>query len=371
MRRSAVVQSPLIFLVLITLMSALVGQNKSLNAQSRKSASPEMRFTYMARSNFLIEVGDIRILLDGYLTRLPETVFVGGSKGELEFTTGPQKSDVSAVQKVVDAIGAANTLDYVISSHSHFDHTFDLATWTKLTGAQVIGGQSTCFQAFAQGLAKSQCKMVQGGEKLELGPQFTVRVVRWNHSGNQKPVELKAVPKLDPATGGLRPGIAEDFPNGGGGRGYLFTLGARGNQISWLFGSSTDFETFDQPVIVDGQNFGSPKSNLLAAMADAQLKSVDLFLSHGLKPGAQAVVPLARPRVLFPYSGTGTFWEPFLGGMRAPFSNPALSAYLTQEGVTLLAPRQFMDSWRLDATGITPVPNVEVKKKLGLRDPAD
>ena len=50
--------------------------------QPRAAVSSEMRFTYMARSNFLIEVGDIRILLDGYITRLPESVFVGGSEGD-------------------------------------------------------------------------------------------------------------------------------------------------------------------------------------------------------------------------------------------------------------------------------------------------
>ena len=168
----------------------------------------------------------------------------------------------------------------------------------------------------------------------------------------------------------MRPGIAEDFPNGGGGRGYLFTLGTPGNQITLLYGSSTGLESFDQPVIVDGQNFGTPKNNLIAAMTAAQVKRVDLFLSHGGKPGAEAVVPIAKPRVLFPYSGTGSFWEPFLGGMREPFNNPDLSAYLSREGVTLLVPRQFMDSWRLDANGITPVSNVEVKKKLGFSDPA-
>lgn len=340
--------------------------------QPRAAVSPEMRFTWIRLSSFLLEVGDIRILLDGYITLLPESVFVGGSEGGLGFTTGPQTSDVRGVQQVVDAIGAARTLDFIFSSHSHWDHTFDLATWAKITGALVVGSQSTCFQAFAQGVPKSQCRIVQGGEMLELGPEFNVRIVRWNHAGTptsnphgHPPVELKAIPKVDPVTGGLRPGVAEDFPNGGGGRGYLFTLGTPGNQISWLYGSSTGLETFDQPVIVDGKNFGTPKSNLIAAMSAAGLKNIDLFISHGGRPGAQAIVPIAKPRVLFPYSGTGTFWEPFLAGMQAPFNNPDLAAYLSKEGVTLLAPRQFMDSWRLDAKGITPIPNVEVKKKLG------
>ena len=129
---------------------------------------------------------------------------------------------------------------------------------------------------------------------------------------------------------------------------------------------STCFQAFLRP----GKNFGTPKSNLIATMSAAGLRSVDLFISRGGRPGAQAVVPIAKPRVLFPYSGTGTFWEPFLAGMQAPFNNPDLAAYLSKEGVTLLARRQFMDSWRLDGNGITPIPNVEVKKKLGFPDNA-
>ncbi len=63
-----------------------------------------------------------------------------------------------------------------------------------------------------------------------------MRVVRWNHSGDpaknreqHDPVELEAIPRQDPATGGLKAGVAEDFPNGGGNRGFLFTVDGPGD----------------------------------------------------------------------------------------------------------------------------------------------
>jgi hypothetical protein len=103
--------------------------------------------------------------------------------------------------------------------------------WARETGAQIIGARSTCFQAIAQGIPASRCTIVEGGEVLDLGKSVTVRVVRWNHWGDpsvhpflamlQAPVELKAVPD---AANGLRPGVFEDFPNGGGTRSYSSQL---------------------------------------------------------------------------------------------------------------------------------------------------
>jgi hypothetical protein len=67
-----------------------------------------------------------------------------------------------------------------------------------------------------------------------------MRVVRWNLSGDHAsnpeqhdPVELTAVPHPDTATSGLRAGVAEDFPNGGGNRGFLFVVDGPQGRFSW------------------------------------------------------------------------------------------------------------------------------------------
>ena len=44
----------------------------------------------------------------------------------------------------------------------------------------------------------------------------------------------------------------------------------------------------------------------------------------------------------------------------------ALEAFLKASGVAVMKPAQYMDKWRLDRNGVRPVPNVEVKKALGL-----
>ena len=121
-------------------------------------------------------------------------------------------------------------MNLLLTGHSHWDHSFDTATWSKLTGARIIGSKTTCLQSQAEGVPAERCRAVFGRETIPLAEGVTMRVVRWNHSGDpavnpeqHNPVELAAVPVPDPATGGLRAGVAEDFPNGGGNRGFLFT----------------------------------------------------------------------------------------------------------------------------------------------------
>jgi hypothetical protein len=100
-------------------------------------------------------------------------------------------------------------------------------------------------------------------------------VVRWDHSGNaSNPIqhfawELSAPPVPDPATGGWRAGVGEDFPNGGGGRAFLFTIENPGGPVSFFVNNSASAFDLDKPIIVDGVNYGAPLANL--AVADAGL----------------------------------------------------------------------------------------------------
>ena len=125
------------------------------------------------------------------------------------------------------AIGGPSRIALLLTGHSHFDHSFDTATWSKLTNAPIIGPKTTCLQAQAAGLPQNRCRAVFGGERIDITDGVWMRVIRWNHSGDSatnpeqhNPVELDAVPPIDPSTGGLRAGVAEAFPNGGGNRAY-------------------------------------------------------------------------------------------------------------------------------------------------------
>lgn len=330
--------------------------------------------TWMSITNMYFEVGDRRILADGYFTRLPESNFYGGGGG-YKNTHTPYRSDVHAVRQVMNALGGKHAVNLLLTGHSHFDHSFDTGTWSSLTHAPIIGSLTTCLQTRAEGIPAARCTSVYGGEKISLTPQIAMYVIRWNHSGNSTdnpeqhdPVELSEPPHPDPVNHGLHAGVAEDFPNGGGNRAYLFVVDGNSGRFSWLFTDSAGFADINQPIVVDGVNYGAPLENLRAAMTSAGINSVDLWIATGGAPVAQLVLPIARPRAYLPVHWDG-LWYPFLKGVPYEWADSGLEALLKQRGVMLVRPLQYMDKWRLDVNGVRPIPNYKVKKTLGFGQP--
>ena len=336
-----------------------------------KQAGPEhVDITWMSISNVFYEIGSLGILTDGYITRIPQSAFYGGGGG-LAYTRASFRPDAESITRVMNAIGGASKIQILLSGHSHFDHSFDTATWSRLTGARIIGPKTTCLQVEAEKIPTSRCTRVFGREKISLNDGMTMRVVRLNHSGDpasnpeqHNPVELNAPPVPDPATGGLRGGVSEDFPNGGGVRGYLFTVDGPQGPFSWFFQNSASAVDFNTPIVVDGVDYGSPIKNLEIAMKDAGLDSVDLWIGTGGVSIARLVVPLIKPKAYLPVHWDGLY-APFSAGMPRPYADPALEQFLKGSGVQLLKPGQYMDKWRLDENGATSIENIAVKRALG------
>jgi L-ascorbate metabolism protein UlaG (beta-lactamase superfamily) len=328
--------------------------------------------TWMSITNMFYEIGSLGIVTDGYITRIPQRLFFGG--GGLAQTREPYKPDVAAVGRVLHAIGGPSRVNLLLTGHSHFDHSFDTATWSKLSGARIIGSKTTCLQAVGQGVPAQVCRQVDGREAIQLGDGITMRVVRWNHSGDpavnpeqHNPVELSAVPALDSATGGLRAGVAEDFPNGGGNRAFLFTVDGPDGRFSWFFQNSASAVDLHVPIVIDGRDHGAPIENLRAAMKDAQLDAVDLWIGSGALAIAKLIVPILKPKAFIPVHWDG-LWGAFEAGIPKPYGDARLEEFLTGASVTVMKPGQYMDKWRLDRKGVRPITNTQVKKALGFAD---
>jgi len=342
-------------------------------SQARAAGPDHVDITWMSIANIHYQMGPIGILTDGYITRIPEKEFHGGGGG-YAYTRHPWKPDVPAVARVLEAIGGPEKIKLLLTGHSHWDHSFDTATWSRLTGAPIIGSQTTCFEVMAENLPVERCRPVYGLEKIDLAEGVSMRVVRWNHSGDpaknweqHDPVELEAIPRQDPATGGLKAGVAEDFPNGGGNRGFLFTVDGPQGRYSWFYQNSASAVDIDVPIVIKGVDYGAPIENLKRAMRDAGLDSVDLWIGTGGLPVAQLVVPVLKPKAHIPIHWDG-LWESFETGMPWPFSDAADEDFLAKSGVKLIKPGQYMDKWRLDASGIRPVANSEIKRALGFAE---
>ncbi len=188
----------------------------------RAAVRTTSRFTWISIANWYFKIGDRRILMDGYITRVPEDLFIASAvfpKDMCTYTKAPYGVDVPAITKVKDAMLGGDKVDLLLAGHAHWDHSWDTPTWSRLTGAPMMGSLSACLQARAQGVAEGQCRIVSGGEKFDLGDGITVRVVRWNHSGDPTNLiqhfarELYRPPVPEAATSGLRAGVGEDYPN--------------------------------------------------------------------------------------------------------------------------------------------------------------
>ena len=345
-------------------------------AAPASAAPPTVEMTWMSIANWYFKIGDKRIVMDGYITRLPESLFIASSvfpKDMYTYTKGPAGVDIAAITKVKNAMLGSDKVDLLLAGHAHWDHTWDTPAWARMTGAPMIGSLSACLQANAQGVTGDQCRVVSGGEKFDLGSGITMRVVRWNHSGDPtNPIqhfarELYRPPVPDPATGGLRAGVGEDYPNGGGNRAFLFTVDSPEGQVSFFVNNSASAFDLDKDVVVDGVSFGSPLGNLAAAMKDAGLTQVDAWIATGGLPVAQMVVPVLHPKTYLPSHWDGLF-NPFWPGMPYPFKDDALSAYLGSQKIPLVAQTQYFDKFILTKGGVARDANLAVKTALGFAD---
>jgi len=121
-----------------------VGIGPARAEDERAGSGPKVEMTWMSIANWYFRIGDLRIVMDGYITRLPGPPFFfapAGDPGDIYgLTLGPRSVDTPAVSRVVDAVLEDAKLDYLLAGHSHFDHTWDTPTWSRLTGAPIIGG---------------------------------------------------------------------------------------------------------------------------------------------------------------------------------------------------------------------------------------
>jgi len=340
------------------------------------AAPPTVEMTWMSIANWYFKIGDKRIVMDGYISRVPESLFVASSvfpKDMYTYTKGPYGVDTAAIAKVRTAMLGSDRVDLLLAGHAHWDHSWDTPAWSKLTGAPMVGSLSACLQANAQGVAGADCRVVSGGERIDLGNGVTMRVVRWNHSGDStNPVqhfarELYRAPVPDPATGGLRAGVGEDYPNGGGNRAFLFTVDSPEGKLSFFVNNSASAFDLDKDVIVDGVSYGAPLANLAAAMKDAGLTQVDAWIGTGGEPVAKLVVPVIHPKAYVPNHWDGLF-NPFWPGMPYPFKDDALRTYLDVQKVAFFAQAQYFDKFVLSPAGIARDVNHEVKSRLGFAD---
>jgi L-ascorbate metabolism protein UlaG (beta-lactamase superfamily) len=129
--------------------------------------------TWFGVTAVLLSDGDSAIFIDPFFTR-PE----GLLNMLLDREIAP---DEAVIRRWLQSSGI-DRLDAVLVSHSHFDHGMDAGVVAKLTGAVLVGSESTANIGRGDGLAEAQIKVMTLGEPLRFG-NFTVTFVESRHAG--------------------------------------------------------------------------------------------------------------------------------------------------------------------------------------------
>lgn len=174
MMRSALASSSLVAAVVCT----LAGQN----APSAKK-SERVSLEYLGSAGWRISDGTTIILIDPYLSRIigpppplapPYTRMAGDTRSVYGW------NDVAAPDTA--AIDAhVQRADFILVTHTYYDHILDVPHIAPKTRAAVIGTESTENVARAYGVPEEQLITVRGGEDYEVGV-FSVKVIPSLHS---------------------------------------------------------------------------------------------------------------------------------------------------------------------------------------------
>jgi L-ascorbate metabolism protein UlaG (beta-lactamase superfamily)/enamine deaminase RidA (YjgF/YER057c/UK114 family) len=135
-----------------------------------------LEMTYFGTAGWRISDGKVVVLIDPYLSRLKY-----GEGGHPEdhrpafARTDPPSADTALIDSHV------TEADFILCTHSHFDHLGDVPYIARKTGAKVIGHETAITILRAYGISDEQLYTVKGGEDYQF-EDFSVRVVPGLHS---------------------------------------------------------------------------------------------------------------------------------------------------------------------------------------------
>lgn len=149
-----------------------------------KAQRGTIHLTHLGAAGWELTHGSTVILFDPFLSRLRISgrAFGTSTTPSLANDTRPVYGPEDDLVPDTVAINAHITrADFILISHSHFNHTLDVPYIAGKTGATVIGTESTTNLARAGGVPDAQLITVRGGEDYEFG-SFSVKVIRSLHS---------------------------------------------------------------------------------------------------------------------------------------------------------------------------------------------
>lgn len=121
----------------------------------------------------LLSDGTHAVMVDPFFTR---------PNGLLNMATNASFSpDEKLIEEWLKRAGVTR-LDAVMVTHSHFDHSMDAGIVARMTGAVLLGSESTANVGRGTGLAEAQIRVVKPGEVVQAG-SFKLTFIESRHAG--------------------------------------------------------------------------------------------------------------------------------------------------------------------------------------------
>jgi L-ascorbate metabolism protein UlaG (beta-lactamase superfamily) len=180
------------------------------------------KLIYLGTAGWEITDGKTVILLDPYYSRLKIPDNSPASKNDPRPIYG-EDDFITADAKAIDE-HAPKKADYILVSHTHWDHALDVPAIAIKTDATIIGSESTANLALISVIKKEKFIPIKGGEDYDFG-SFSIRIIPSLHSplNNRHLLDARVLPK-----DAKLPLRMNDYVEGGT---YSFLIRIGGHQI--------------------------------------------------------------------------------------------------------------------------------------------
>lgn len=214
----------------------LLAVSGAVGAQSTESPMSRGQVTlkYLGTAGWEISDGSTVILLDPYVSRINGPAPPGGGSGHTVAGDNRPKvgwSDLAISDtKAIDA--HIPRADYILVTHTHYDHVLDVPQISLQTGATVIGTESTANVMRAYNVPEDHLITVRGGEDFEFGA-FSLKVIPSLHS----PLDHKRYFSSATAPSGMKAPLTLEqiHPEGGT---LIYLIRIHGQQILAMGGNN-------------------------------------------------------------------------------------------------------------------------------------